>query len=363
MKKHSALYFPDTVPDHQVLFPLVLVFQPLVYCQPVENDQQEEICSPLCGEFFRHSLYQPVFPAPLGPDKERFMRLLSDLRHRGDDYAAQLSYVSLASLGAVSKKEPETKSSIMSSLLAGYGIAQVKPDKKTMVLWQARLILKLGEFFDEDQQLLRKEMENINTREKGLISELRKESEHSFSFTEQLFSGSSEDGGMQRLRLKAWARIFALGSACPEESSVFITKNNDAFELLAEEYERMNGNRPGKIIRLLLPAKASGASDAVEQLKKFAGDAEEFLDQINTQLHGSTRDSNMLEKNDAWEDLVEQYFPAKNCGRNELNLYSFDQVSPRRLFLDSFGNDDDIGLAESLNKAGSDIVIGVLSQA
>ncbi|MDH3327929.1 MAG: hypothetical protein OEM01_01715 [Desulfobulbaceae bacterium] len=363
MKRHSAVLFPETVPDHQILFPLLLVFQPLVYCQPVENDQQEEICSPLCAEFFRQALYQPVFPAPLGPDKERFMRLLSDLRHRGDDYAAQLSHVSLASLGSVSRKEPETKGTILANLLKSHGIQQVKSDRIAMILWQARLILKLGEFFDDDQRMLRKEMEKISVREKGLIFDLRKESEHSFSLTEQLFSVSSEDDGLQRLRLKAWARIFALGSAGPEKPSVFITRNNDALERLAEEYERMKGSSPEKIISLLLPANANGASPAVEQLKKFSGDVEDFLDQFYTQLSGSSRESNLQEKKGAWEDLLEQYFPAGNCGRKELNLYRFDQVSAPGLFLDSFSQDDDIQLAESVENTESDIVIGVLSQA
>lgn len=363
MKRHSAVFFPETVPDHQVLFPLVLVFQPLVYCQPVENDQQEEICSPLCGEFFRQALYQPVFPAPLGPDKERFMRLLSELRHRGDDYAAQLSHVSLASLGTASRKEPETKGTILSNLLKSHGIQQVKSDKTAMILWQARLILKLGEFFDDDQRMLRREMERISEKEKGLISDLRKELEHSFSLTEKLFSASSREDGQQRLRLKAWARIFALGTAAPGQSTVFITRNNDAFERLTEEYERMKGSSPEKIIRLLLPANANGAAHAVEQIKKFSGEAEYFLDQFYTQLYGSSRESNLQEKKGAWEDLLEQYFPLRNCGRKELNLYSFDQVSVPGLFLDSFCQDDDIQLAESAGKTESDIVIGVLTNA
>lgn len=362
MKKYPAVLFPETVPVQQVLVSLVPVFQPLVYCQPVEiGEHVEEKSKPPCQEFLNHSLYQRVFPAPLGPDRERFSRLLSDLRTRGDDYAAQLASVSLASLGDVGARAPETKSSILSTLLKGHGIQNDKPDKKAMILWQARLILKLGEFYDEDQQQLNREMEEIKAREQGLIAELRKESEHSFSFTEKLFAASAGDEGLQRLRLKAWARIYALGEAAPDNCHVFITRNSDAIDRLAEEYEREHGKRPEEIMSLLLPAGATSESTAVTQLERMSGEGGEFLELFNGQLQGSSPGNDLWQGIEEWQDILEQFFPAASCGRKELKLYSFKQVAPGRLFLDSFGFDEDKELTESVEKTKSDIVIGVLS--
>ncbi|HFQ90994.1 MAG TPA: hypothetical protein ENK27_13050, partial [Desulfobulbus sp.] len=37
MKKLTVCIFPDTVPSDGVLFPLVQVFDRIVYCQAVEN--------------------------------------------------------------------------------------------------------------------------------------------------------------------------------------------------------------------------------------------------------------------------------------------------------------------------------------
>lgn len=358
MKRHSAILFPDTVPDEQVLFPLVPVFQPIVYCQPVENGQENGgKYSHLHEEFYRHALYELMFPAPLGADKERFLHLLSDLRHRGDDYAAQLTRLSLASLGSRSGREPETKSSILSNLLDRHGIRQAKHDMKELVLWQARLVLKLGEFFDEDQRLIRQEMEKIRAKERGLISELRKEPEYVSAFVDPFLSVSVGDDSLQALRMKAWARIFALGEASPENCSIFITRNNDAFERLVEEYERISAKSPEEVLRLSLPACFPEPSRLVELLQRFTEDAAGCLERITARLDRKSRDEELP---GAWENMVERYFPADSCGRRELNLSVLGGVSARRFFLQSFGHDDDMRLADSYNRE-TGIVIGVLT--
>lgn len=362
MKRHSAVLFPDTVPNEQVLFPLVQVFQPIVYCLPVENEPAEqEKQSPLPEEFFSHSLCRRVFPAPLGPDRDRFMRLISDLRYRGDDYAAQLANVTLASIGTTG--DTETKGTILSNLLNSHGIRQVKPDRKTMILWQSRLILKLGELYDENQQILRDEMARIRERERGLIEELRRESEHSYMSTEKLFSGSVEDEDQQRLRLKAWARVFTLGQNTPEGCRIFVTADKDACDRLAEEYERVKGAIPEKLNSLPLPARPAGDEiPSIEQVQRFSKEAEVFHEQVGLLLHETSTGDGLTERMDKWEQLLEQYYPAPACGRRQLDLYRFAQISARSLFLGSFGHDDDIRLLEKgTREDSSGILIGVLS--
>lgn len=345
MKRHSAVIFPDTVPDEQILFPLVTVFHSLVYFQPVENDRQDDSKelfdeNDLCSNRF----CKKVFPAPLDDDKERFLRLLSELRYRGDDYAAQLSHLSLASMGTKAGKDMETKGSILSSLLAGHGIKNDRPDKKAMILWQARLILKLGEFFDEDQKMLSDEIEKISQREKGLISELRKESEYSFSFTEKLFSSSSQGDGLQRLRLKAWARLFALGT-CKDEPHVFVTTDKDAFDRLVEENEKAGLIDAAETMSVLLPAKTPATSKNTELLQDFAQTAGGLIDQFNEILDGNTTADNTFGSDGEWNRLLEQYFPKQSCGRCELIIYPVKQVSAPDLFLETFGLDDDMDQA------------------
>ena len=368
MKRHSAVIFPETVPDEQVLVPLVHVFQPLVYCQPVEKEPgEEEGISPLCNELVRHTLCRNVFPAPLGPDRDRFLSLLSDLRHRRDDYAAQLAHISLTGLGPVGRQKAETKSSIVSGLLKSHGIESERRDRKTMLLWQARLVLKLGEFMDEDQRILAREMMALTDREKGLFAELREDREEPFSLTKRLSSVRTEDDGMQRLRLKAWSRIFALGSSGPLQEHIFITRNGEAVDRLAEEHERTFGGRPEKLISLLLPIHFPGGSTMVAELDRFTGEAGLLLEELYGLLNGSMGKTGPREKFPAewkgsWETILENHFPANACGRTQLTLYDFGRVSPRQVFLDSFGFDEDMLQSEPVGKAGPGIVIGSLTQ-
>lgn len=361
MKRHSAVIFPDTVPDEQLLFPLVTVFHSLVYFQPVENDQRGDGNDHLeAGDLCRSRYCETTFPAPLGDDKDRFVRLLDDLRHRGDDYAAQLSHLSLASIGKRAGKEMETKGSIVSSLLAGHDIKNYRPNKKEMVLWQARLILKLGEFFDEDQRMLDKEIEKITQREKGLITELRKESEQSFSFTERLFSSSSQEDGLQRLRLKAWARIFALGT--PKDAPhIFVTREKDAFDRLVEQCERSDVIGSAETTCVVLPAKTPSKAQATQLLQEFSKTAGDFIDKFNEIFNGNTVDNNIFAADREWGQLLEQYFPEQSCGRCLLTLYSLKQVSAPRLFLETFGLDDDIKLSESVTEKKANGYICLLS--
>lgn len=369
MKRHSAVIFPETVPDEQVLAPLVPVFQPLVYCQPVEGEvgEEEEGRDSLCDELLQHTLCRRVVPAPLGSDRARFSRLLSDIRYRRDDYAAQLTHVSLTALGATGKRKAETKSSIVSELLKSQGIKSERRDGEAMLLWQARLVLKLGEFMDEDQRELAKKVQTVTEREKGLFAALRQEPEGLFSRTEILSTVSVEDTGMQRLLLKAWSRIFAFGSSSPVQERVFVTRNSDAVDRLGEEYERINGERPREIIRLLLPAQMTGDETIVEVMDRFSRDAGHLLEDLYGILNGSSGNNDLLEKftapgEDSWDAAIEKHFPADACGRREMTLYDFGSVSPRQLFLNSFGFDEDILQPEPSDKAASGVVIGVLVQ-
>ncbi len=108
MKRKSAVIFPDTVPAAQVLIPLVLVFEPVVYCQPVENDDSRETLSTLCEAMVERLHCSLHAPAPLGENRDRFLNLVRDIRERRDDYTAQLAHVSLASISTGSRVSPRS---------------------------------------------------------------------------------------------------------------------------------------------------------------------------------------------------------------------------------------------------------------
>jgi hypothetical protein len=255
----------------------------------------------------------------------------------------------------------------VSELLKSQGIKSERRDGETMLLWQARLILKLGEFMDEDQRELAKKVQTVTEREKGLFAALREESEELFSLTEMLSTASAEDTGMQRLLLKAWSRLFAFGSSSPVQERIFVTRNSDAVDRLGEEYERINGEQPKEIIRLLLPTHMNGIEATVEALDRFTGDAGSLLEELYRILSGSPGKNDLQEKfaaegEGSWGAIIENHFPTGVCGRSRLTLYDFGRVSPRQIFLDSFGFDEDMLQAESVKRAEAGLVMGVLAQ-
>ncbi|NOX80811.1 MAG: hypothetical protein GXP57_06960 [Deltaproteobacteria bacterium] len=349
----------------QVLIPLVQVFEPIVYCRPVENEAAETDSG--CAELLEQGLCRFFAPAPLEADRDRFLRLVADLHNRRDDYAAQLSRLSLASLPSGSRPEPESKGSILTSLLHSHGIEGRQKEKLILLLWQARLLLKLGEFFDAEQESLRQEMQKISEKQRGLFTELSKDPVNPFSLTEQLSSSAAAAAdNWQRLRLRAWARIFALGLPLPEAPAIFITRSSDAVDRLADEYERRHGNLPGLVLDLPLPAGYSGTGQPAEQRNLFRREGADLL----ARLDGLLADPAKVSEQDRavfqdpagpWGSLLERCFPAGGRDRRRLSLYDFTGTEAGRLFLDSFGRDEDDGLQEKNLPAGdSGILIGLL---
>ncbi len=331
------------MPKAEVLFPLVQVFEPVVYLRPVENDTPPAAdLSPLCQEMVDQDLVRFDCPAPLLDNRDRFVRLVHDLQHRRDDYAGQLSHLSLAGLGNSGKTE--TKSSIISTLLKQTGIQEEEDEQRVMLLWQARLLLKLGEIFDQEQKELQENLERISVKEKGLLDELRKDTEQPFSLSKTITANSDKTDSQSRLRLKAWSRLFALGSH-PIASSVFITTNRDALDLLSEYYESVHDEQPQKILNLLLPggresdtfseqrtAFRNAASDLIAAIHRMLENPESINEEDRSSLNG-------LDCN--WATLLEQHYPAAENSRCTLSLYSLPSVNPGRLFLETFGRDED----------------------
>lgn len=360
----SVCIFPDTMPRAEVLFPLVQVFEPVVYLRPVENDPPIGAdLSPLCQEMVDLDLVRFDCPAPLLDNRDRFVHLIHDLQHRRDDYAGQLSRLSLASLGNSGKTE--TKASIISSLLKQSGIQEEQDEQRVMILWQARLLLKLGEIFDREQKDLQENLERISVREKGLLDELRKDDEQPFSLSKIISANSEKTDSQLRLRLKAWSRLFGLGSH-PIAYSIFITTSRDAFDLLTEHYESVHEKHPQKMLTLLLPGGRESNTFA-EQRTAFRTDASDLITAIHRLLENpesiNEEDRSALNGADCnWATRLEQHYPAAENSRCTLSLYSLPSVNPGKLFLETFGRDEDGGQAHPLSAQDANPIIGILEE-
>jgi len=363
MNTDTVCIFPDTIPEAESLFPLVQVFEPVVYLRPVENDPPEgDDLAPFCRETAEQGLVRFDCPAPLAENRDRFLQLVRDLQERRDDYAGQLSNLSLAGLGRGGKTE--TKTPIMGTLLKQTGIQNEQDEQHIMVLWQARLVLKLAEIFDHEQRELQNSLERISDREKGLLNELREEDNQPFSLTRSLKNAAGRTDGQLKQRLKAWSRIFALGRD-QITASIFITTSRDALDLLLEHSGLEQKNQPQALLKLQLPGGHAGDS-TTEQRAAFQKDAAGLIGTLQELLqHPNTVDKKHLDllngPRSKWADLLEQHYPAGENSRCTLTLYSLPAINPGDLFLETFGRAEDEARKNPQGPAKT-VAIGLLAE-
>ncbi len=351
MNTLNAIIFPDITPDTKSVFPLVHVFSSLVYCRPVENDLPVETDKLVTNQ----ETCKIHVPAPLGDDRARFLQLINDLQNRRDDYASQLNHQTLAGMPSGSRTGSETKSSIVSSLLKSKGINHKSDQDKSLILWQARLTLKLGEMFDLEQNRLEQELLRIKEKQDRLFSELQGVADITFPLTEKISQAYRPTAGQQDLRLKAWSRLMFLGDSCEDKKSVFITLQKDDFDRLADEYEKLLGTYPIELITIPLPLAGAGPETSPSPAAGFKSENQLYLQQLEEQLETSGTDSIKINGN----ELLEKYYPQETHGRCKLTLYKFHKISAKQLFLNCFGKDEDLSEEIEENTASS-MIIGYL---
>ena len=140
MNSLNSLYFPGTALYSIRQYPLFLLFSKIHFLAVTEhNIHGREVEA--TDSFIKAGFCQRHTPSPLGDDLERFSRLINDISTRKDDYASQLSALTLAAMSDPSQREGgDSKQEIISSLLNNgdfFPDRQEKQDKSD--LWQARL--------------------------------------------------------------------------------------------------------------------------------------------------------------------------------------------------------------------------------
>ncbi|GAB4338357.1 MAG: hypothetical protein Kow0089_10250 [Desulfobulbaceae bacterium] len=254
--------------------------------------------------------------------------------------------VTLADMQPGGRTAGETGSAILARLVTGQGGEGREVQRKNL-LWQARIVLKLAEQYDEEQRALSRAINAIEQRERELFSGLAADAdENPFSLTGRLSSSSGDWDRMQRLRRKAWSRLLAFGEA-PLPGGVFITTDGEALELLLDTQERETGLRPQVGATFLLPA---AGEKGVEKL--FEG-----ADQLRGEV--STGNDGMPAPSGSWEQRLDEFFPTPRFGRCRLDLYPFPGARARHLFLETFGREKGFDM-EIADEAPRDLTIGLL---
>lgn len=365
MNKITACIFPETLPDESLLFPLVQVFEQLVYLQAVEDEPLEKDGTSLfTRQLLRQGTLQMLTPIPLGEQRERFLALISDIQKRRDDYTSQLSMLTLA--GLPQRRGTESKNAILTTLLQSGNIESRKEEEKELLLWQSRLMLKLGEFFDAEQAAVNEALQEITSRQGDLLAELREETDNPFSLPASLQDFDHETDGILRHRLKAWSRLSFQGPA-PAQPQIFVTSHEAAIDTLQEVFEKNHRQSATRIASLELPARRGpSSSDSPDPLIQGSNLQAALTTLTTTDTFTTARTEGLIklfaECAATWSQSLEDRYPAEQHGRCTLDLFLFPGISTRQLFLESFTGSSSTEEADKDRTGASGALVGLLTR-
>jgi len=333
---YPSLVFPDTDIFSYRQFSLLLFGSPVSVLETVEpdsneNEKEREI-------LIDSGLVQVFNPAPLGEDRDRFLHLVKDIRNRKDDYAAQLSALTIA---AMSSKDEETRGEkryqLISSMLGAPPASLSEANKSELDLWQARLVLEISEILKKEEEELHQELQLLDGQEIEMFKSLHGDGDldetDPFSEVQRISAHLSQARPREmNMRFRSWLRLMQKG-ALPEVS-LFLASSTDAGDQLINEYERQHDGTAVPILELNLPERIeAGAIHVVSQIQRFHEQSQEVrkrmcreLDSMKTKDLASADSAEMLlpagpDFLGRWNELVEDHFPSSSHGSASLLFY------------------------------------------
>lgn len=342
MNSLTPVYFPGTDIYSIRQYPVFLLFQNLHLIKPVEDDPAEA-GRKSSDTFINSGFCQVHTPCPLGENRSRFLHLVEDIRIRKDDYAAQLSALTLAGTGA-SYEDEASEASIISSLLDPGGLeAKAEQLKREEELWQARLVLAIGEILDIEDEEIAKNLAVLEDEQTGLFKKLHgdiysDEEESPFEELSQLESHliTSHSGNL-KTRFNSWKTLFFESDL--DKGVIFLTQSKDGGEIMLELYEKMTGNPAPLLQGLELPGLVGwNGEEAHAKVTQFTINNSALLELLHGQFTQITTEENyqakaaelsaaFTETANQWNRHLENAFPAKQYGRIPVSLYIFPRIS------------------------------------
>ncbi len=331
MNTLESLYFPGTQLYSGSQYSVFLLFSKLHFLQPVEDNETVDNSA----DIFKTSGHcQAHTPSPLGQNRDRFLHLIRDIRERKDDYAAQLSMLTVASMSGKKASLEDSSQGIVTSILGGHGLKTTNDKEDDVLLWQARLVLKIGEILDQEEEDVAMQMALLDDEEDGLFKtlqgELTDEDENLLDELRQIKEKIIRpSAGAIKNRLSAWTRFYNSGDM--QNHKIWLTHMVEAADSLLERYETLHNHAATKIADIALPANIGwGKADIIEVTKSFKKGNSDLLDRITTAIN--LADENTLKALTAeWSEVIDRDFPADRNGRVQLSIYHFAASSAAEL--------------------------------
>lgn len=337
MNSLKTLYFPITDISCQRQYPLFLFFRNIHILRIMEED-----AAPGSADSFMYSEFCQVHtPAPLGEDRNRFQRLLNDIGSGDNEYASQLGNITLAGLSS-QREDGDSGSAILQAITKGSPQPVEKKSAEIREnLWQARLVLGIGEIVDLNEEEVAHNLALLEDDSKEMIRAITGDSEELFENEEGTLSVLSElkfrrgpiHSGDMKNRLSCWKKLY--GNTTQEEFHLLLTTSPECGEKLLEEAETLTGIEPSLIASFLLPASiGSLQTDALDVAREFTKAHKETLERIESTVMQAQNDQNddIVQQ---WNSLMEDRFPHNLFGRQTLKIYRCESISSSTLFAES----------------------------
>jgi len=333
MKTLETLYFPDTAIFSTRQEPLFLLFPTVNIIQPVDKGSASasKDVDIFMDSRFCHDYTKVHTPHPLGEDRQRFLYLINDIQNRKDDYAAQLSNLTLASMSAPVSSGEDSKNQILSSLLdPGQTLQQDMEQSRAETLWHARLVLAIAELLDREEDEVARAMDFLEESETDLFDRLKGEMDDDEA--EQIYNDPDTISARQgqprpdsiAKRMRAWFR-FVDGAPLPH-CPIWATSRQEVVDILLENHEKIHGDEPQHMASIPLPGRTAGNQPASsETIAQFHELFQDQLGSLVTMLTGSAttiaQDKSFLEAVGDYTTALDSRYPKEHHGRTEVHFY------------------------------------------
>lgn len=342
MTKLAPVYFPDTAIFSETQYPLFLLLDSLHLLNPVEPAEDSEDND----IFAQQGLCQVHTPNPLGEDRARFVHLLKDIRHRKDDYASQLSSLTLAGMSAKDKSDSESRTAILSTLLGGKTLAATDdmPEEKIADLWQARLLLALGETYDIEEEDLASHLNFWDKQELELFAQLQGEGmlDEDNPINELLALQQKKikaNPTTMKKRCNAWFTLAKGGEFV--NNPIWLTTREDGTDYLFDQFDRKTGKEPYICDMLAMPASiGSDLPSLFDSINEFKETNKELIEKISAAVTAAltTTGSSKPERpiidpalESEWNKVIDEIYPEAHYGRKSLKIYFLSDFHPRQV--------------------------------
>jgi len=341
MNSLNTFYFPATNIYSARQLPLFLLFQNIHLIQPVEKSpdlNERQVENALVAEKLLHI----HTPCPLGEHRDRFLHLVHDIKHRKDDYAAQLSALTLASMSGKRTELHESKTNIVSEIFTPSEIRSSEDGelKKTESLWNNRLILAIAEILDQEEEEIARGMAILEDDEASLFQTMHgddaPEEESPLTELSQLRKNlNTSDSNSQKIRTRAWLQLFQ--EFQPEAVDILLTTSQLSSDVFVEKFERKSTQLPLPIPSMVLPGIVAWNSESLAQIVQqfteahsdlLTGLATGFREIItNRSLTADLIDVQLTDISLRWGQAMDESYPETKHGRLHITGYVLPGIS------------------------------------